>query len=161
MTQKNRTHIFLTEIHEFNSSHLFFSGYEVDSVYNSIHQYVQKFECTKLELFCFIFVEITKKFMGCVFWVTLYDEKYGKEMRSKFCLGHYFSIRFFINLLNVTFFGKNPLKVKLNCSNLIWHLNCILMLNWNSINRTILDVATALRPNWIVWKRTVLTFNCV
>ena len=33
-----------------------------------IHQHVQKFECTKLELFCFIFVEVIKKFMGSVFF---------------------------------------------------------------------------------------------
>ena len=33
----------------------------------SIHQHVQKFECAKLELFCFIFVEAIKKFMGCFF----------------------------------------------------------------------------------------------
>ena len=35
---------------------------------HSIHQHVQKFECTKLELFCFIFVEVIKKFMGSVFF---------------------------------------------------------------------------------------------
>ena len=28
---------------------------------HSIHQHVQKFECTKLELFCFIFEEVIKK----------------------------------------------------------------------------------------------------
>ena len=33
---------------------------------HSIHQHVQKFEYTKLELFCFIF-EVIKKFMGSVF----------------------------------------------------------------------------------------------
>ena len=32
VTKKNRTHIFLTEIHKFNSSLFFFSGYKVDSV---------------------------------------------------------------------------------------------------------------------------------
>ena len=39
---------------------------------HSIHQYVQKIECTKLELFCFIFVEVIKKFMGSVFVHLLY-----------------------------------------------------------------------------------------
>ena len=39
---------------------------------HSIHQHVQKFKCTKLELFCFIFGEVIKKFMGSVFWVTMY-----------------------------------------------------------------------------------------
>ena len=33
VTQKNRTHIFLSEIHKFNSSSFVFSGYEVDSVH--------------------------------------------------------------------------------------------------------------------------------
>ena len=37
-------------------------------------------------------------------------------------------------------------------------LNCVLMLNWN---RTVFDVETVLMLNWIVWNRTVLTFNCV
>ena len=35
---------------------------------HSIHQHVRKFECTKFELFCFIFVEVIKNFMGSVFW---------------------------------------------------------------------------------------------
>ena len=35
----------------------------------SIHQHVQKFECTKLELFCFIFVEVIKKFMVTVLFL--------------------------------------------------------------------------------------------
>ena len=35
---------------------------------HSIHQHVQKFECTKLELFYFIFGEVMKKFMGSVFF---------------------------------------------------------------------------------------------
>ena len=35
-TKQNRTHIFLTEIHEFNSSLFFFSGYEVDSVHEKL-----------------------------------------------------------------------------------------------------------------------------
>ena len=39
---------------------------------HSIHQHVQKFESTKLELFCFIFVEVIKKFMGPVFFVFLF-----------------------------------------------------------------------------------------
>ena len=34
--QKNRTHIFLTEIHKFNSSLFFISGYEVDSVHEKL-----------------------------------------------------------------------------------------------------------------------------
>ena len=34
--QKNRTYIFLTEIHKFNSSLFFFSGYEVDSVHEKL-----------------------------------------------------------------------------------------------------------------------------
>ena len=34
--RKNRTHIFLTEIHKFNSSLFFFSGYEVDSVHEKL-----------------------------------------------------------------------------------------------------------------------------
>ena len=33
---KNRTHIFLTEIHKFNSNLFFFSGYEVDSVHEKL-----------------------------------------------------------------------------------------------------------------------------
>ena len=51
----------------------FFSVYKVDSVHEKlgtihrIHQHVQKFECTKKELFFFIFVEVIKKFMGSVF----------------------------------------------------------------------------------------------
>ena len=36
--KKNRTHVFLTEIHEFNSSLFFFSGYEVDSVHEKLGQ---------------------------------------------------------------------------------------------------------------------------
>ena len=34
--KKNRTHIFLSEIHKFNSSLFFFSGYEVDSVHEKL-----------------------------------------------------------------------------------------------------------------------------
>ena len=34
--QKNRTNIFLTEIHKFTSSLFFFSGYEVDSVHQKL-----------------------------------------------------------------------------------------------------------------------------
>ena len=34
--KKNRTHIFLTEIHKFSSSLFFFSGYEVDSVHEKL-----------------------------------------------------------------------------------------------------------------------------
>ena len=34
--KKNRTHIFLTEIHKFNTSLFFFSGYEVDSVHEKL-----------------------------------------------------------------------------------------------------------------------------
>ena len=36
---------------------------------HNIHQHVQKFECTKLELFCFIFVEVIKKFIGSGFFL--------------------------------------------------------------------------------------------
>ena len=34
--KKKQTHIFLTEIHKFNSSLFFFSGYEVDSVHEKL-----------------------------------------------------------------------------------------------------------------------------
>ena len=34
---------------------------------HNIHQHVQKFECTTLELFCFIFVEVIKSL-----WVLLF-----------------------------------------------------------------------------------------
>ena len=34
--KKNSTHIFLTEIHKFNSSLFFFSGYEVDPVHEKL-----------------------------------------------------------------------------------------------------------------------------
>ena len=36
---------------------------------HSIHQHAQKFECTKLELFRFIFVDVIKNFMGSVFFL--------------------------------------------------------------------------------------------
>ena len=36
VTQKNKTHIFLSEIHKFNSSSFVFSGYEVDSVHERL-----------------------------------------------------------------------------------------------------------------------------
>ena len=34
--KQNRTHMFLTEIHKFNSSLSFFSGYEVDFVHEKL-----------------------------------------------------------------------------------------------------------------------------
>ena len=34
--KKNRTHIFLTEIHKFNPNFFFFSQYEVDSVHEKL-----------------------------------------------------------------------------------------------------------------------------
>ena len=40
-------------------------------------------------------------------------------------------------------------------------LNCVLIQNWISWNRTVFDVETVLTLNWIVWNRTVLTFNCL
>ena len=68
--KQTRNHIFLTEIHKFNSRLFFFSGYEVDSVHenwdHSIHQHV--YQGKELELFCFIFGEVIKKFMGSVFF---------------------------------------------------------------------------------------------
>ena len=36
LPNKNRTHIFLSEIHKFNSSSFVFSGYEVDSVHERL-----------------------------------------------------------------------------------------------------------------------------
>ena len=46
---------------------------------------------------------------------------------------------------------------KLNC--LKWNRFCMLkLIVWNGTN---FDIETVLTPNWIVWNRTVLTFNCV
>ena len=41
------------------------------------------------------------------------------------------------------------------------HLNCMLMLNGMVWNGTDFDIETLLTLNWIVYYRTVLTFNCV
>ena len=39
-------------------------------------------------------------------------------------------------------------------------LNCVLKLNRIVWNRTDFDIETLFTLNWIVWKRTVLTFTC-
>ena len=70
-TKNNRTHIFLTEIHKFNSSYFFFHNFcAKHSRWLKLFGIIiprQKFECTKLELFCYIFIEVIKRFMGSVF----------------------------------------------------------------------------------------------
>ena len=53
---------------------------------HSIHQHVQKFECTKLELFCFIFVEVIKKFMGSVCFLGFFFFGGGHPVYKGFAL---------------------------------------------------------------------------
>ena len=98
--KKISTHIFLTEIHKFNSSLFFFSGYEVDSVH-SIHQHVQKFECTKLELFCFIFIEVRKKFMDSVFFFWG-----GSPCILQLCLDEQQGIRIYMNIRLYSYYWR-------------------------------------------------------
>ena len=46
---------------------------------------------------------------------------------------------------------------KLNCLK----YNCFYTLNWIAGNRTVFNILNCTYTKWIVWNRTVLTFNCV
>ena len=107
VTKKNRTHIFLIEIHKFYSSLFYFSGYEVDSVHEKLGPLYSP-TCPEVQVYkiriilpCFcrsnIFffyhpVYIYIYIYVCIFWQHFLTDTYLIEYSR-----HFFAYHFFVN----------------------------------------------------------------
>ena len=88
---------------------------------HSIHQHVVVYQGKELELFCFIFVEVIKKFMGSVFLgghPVIMNNKKQKQTKNYAASYH----------INQCFIGALT-NEKLTGIRVIWHINLCRLFN--------------------------------